>query len=161
MTQTFFNLLLMLFVTNGAPVIATYLFQSHGNQPLDRGTLLADGQPLLGPSKTWRGLAAALFSACALSLLLGYTIAFGFTFGLLVMTGDLASSFIKRRRAMAPSARATGLDQLPESFIPALYAVMVLERDWWWAVLLSLAFMLLEMAISKPLYRLHIRNRPH
>ena len=161
MTQTFSNLLLMLFITNGAPVVATYLFQSRGNQALDRGKILADGRPVFGPSKTWRGLAAALFSACVLSLFLGYTIAFGLAFGLLAMTGDLASSFIKRRKGLASSARATGLDQLPESFIPALYAVIALERDWWWAVLLSLAFMLLEIAISKPLYWLHIRNRPH
>jgi hypothetical protein len=36
------------------------------------------------------------------------------------MAGDLLSSFVKRRLNLPPSSRATGLDQIPESLLPAL-----------------------------------------
>lgn len=36
------------------------------------------------------------------------------------MTGDLVSSFVKRRIDLPPSSRASGLDQMPESLFPSL-----------------------------------------
>jgi hypothetical protein len=161
MFETFIKLLVMLLATNGAPVLAARIFQSRGAQPLDLGRKMQDGRPLFGPSKTRRGLAAALVMSCVLSLLFGYSIWFGFVFGSLVMAGDLISSFIKRRMGLKASDQCLGLDQLPESFIPSAYAVWHLGVDWWWAVLVALAFMLLEILISRPLYWLNIRNRPY
>jgi CDP-2,3-bis-(O-geranylgeranyl)-sn-glycerol synthase len=137
------------------------IFQSHGAQALDLGRQLHDGRPVFGPSKTWRGLATALITSCILSMVFGYGLWFGFVFGVLVMSGDLISSFIKRRMNLKSSEQRMGLDQLPESFIPSVYAVGYLGQSWWWAVLLALAFMLLEILISKPLFWLNIRKRPY
>jgi len=161
MLETFVKLLLMLLATNGAPILMARIFRSHGAQPLDRGRQLHDGRPVFGASKTWRGLAAALITSCLLSILFGYGIWFGLVFGILVIVGDLISSFIKRRTGLKPSDQCMGLDQLPESFIPSVYAVWHLGAGWWWAVLLALAFMLLEILISKPLFWLNIRKRPY
>ena len=161
MFETFIKLLVMLLATNGAPVLAARVFQTRGARPLDLGRKMQDGRPLFGPSKTRQGLAAALLMSCVLSLLFGYGIWFGFVFGSLVMAGDLISSFTKRRMGLDSSDQCMGLDQLPESFIPSVYAVGVLGMDWWWAILLALAFMLLEILISKPLFWLNIRKRPY
>jgi len=161
MLETFIKLLVMLLATNGTPILMARIFQSRGAQPLDLGRQLLDGRPVFGSSKTWRGLAAALITSCILSMIFGYGIWFGLVFGILVIVGDLTSSFIKRRTGLKPSDQCTGLDQLPESFIPSVYAVWHLGAGWWWAVLLSLAFMLLEILISKPLFWLNIRKRPY
>src|ERR1019366_4548987 len=78
---------------------------------------LWDGQPLLGKSKTLRGL---LFSVLASSLaapLFGLDWQIGLVVGSAAMAGDFFSSFVKRRLNLAPSSRATGLDQIPESLL--------------------------------------------
>jgi CDP-diglyceride synthetase len=155
------KILIMLLASNAAPILVAWLFRSAGELPLDLGSRLADGRPLFGSSKTWRGLVASLVVACVLSAALGFGYLFGLAFGSLVMTGDLFSSFVKRRRGLAPGDQSLGLDQLPESIAPTLYAVAVTGIQWWWAILLPLAFMLLELAVSRPLYWLKIRKRPY
>lgn len=161
MAETFTILLLMLVASNGAPVLAAWALGSRFSVPVDLGGHLRDQQPVFGSSKTWRGVIAALVTACLLSMLLGFGGVFGGVFGLLVVAGDLFSSFIKRRIGLQPSARCLGLDQLPESIFPSVYAVTVLGLDWWWAVVLSLGFMLVDIFASKPLYLLKIRQRPY
>jgi CDP-2,3-bis-(O-geranylgeranyl)-sn-glycerol synthase len=161
MTRTFLQILLLLVATNGAPVLAAYFMGRRGDLPVDFGKRLGDGRALFGSSKTWRGLLAATLAACLLSMLLGYSPLFGLTFGALAMAGDLLSSFVKRRSGLEPSDQSLGWDQLPESLLPSLYAVAVLDLPWWHAVLLPIAFMLVEILISKPLFKLHIRKRPY
>ena len=161
MAETFFTLLLMLVASNAGPVLIAWLLQSRWALPVDLGRQYLDQRPIFGPAKTWRGVIAALAAACALALLLGYGVGFGIVFGLLAVAGDLLSSFIKRRMALAPSSRCLGLDQLPESLFPAVYAVAVLELAWWWAPLLALAFLLVDVLVSRPLYLLKIRKRPY
>ena len=155
------EVLVMLLATNGAPVLAARLCQSRGELPLDLGKRLADGYPLFGSSKTWRGLLAALVSSCVLSVLFGHGIGFGLAFGALVMAGDLLSSFVKRRIGLEPGDRCIGWDQVPESLLPSIFAVVVLGGQWWWAILLSLTFTLIQMLVSRPLYFLHIRKKPY
>ncbi len=113
MIRTFIEILAMLVVVNGAPVLAAYFLGARASRPVDGGRRLADGRPLLGASKTWLGFVTALCCSCALSLLLGYGLQFGLVFGALVMAGDLASSFIKRRMGLVSSDPSRGLDQLP------------------------------------------------
>jgi CDP-2,3-bis-(O-geranylgeranyl)-sn-glycerol synthase len=43
------------------------------------------------------------------------------------MVGDLFSSFLKRRMKLPSSAKATGLDQVPESLFPALASPTLLS----------------------------------
>jgi CDP-2,3-bis-(O-geranylgeranyl)-sn-glycerol synthase len=159
--DTFIDMLLLLLAANGAPVMGQFLFGSHGARPVDNGRTLRDGQPLFGASKTWRGLVLAAAACSAASALLGHGVGFGLSFSALSMAGDLLSSFIKRRKGLASGARSTALDQLPEALLPSGFAVIVMGLDWWWALLLSLAFMLGHMAISLPLYWLHIRKTPY
>jgi CDP-2,3-bis-(O-geranylgeranyl)-sn-glycerol synthase len=92
---------------------------------------------------------------------LGYTVQFGLVFASLAMAGDLFSSFVKRRRGMAPSDQCVGLDQLPEAALPSVYVVAVTALPWWWAILLPLLFTFLQLVISRPLYWLKIRKRPY
>ena len=161
MIETFIQTLVLLLATNGAPVLVASISKSHDALPLDLGKQLQDGHPVFGSSKTWRGLISALFTSCILSMLFGYGFWFGLVFGSLAMTGDLISSFVKRRRGLKPSDQSLGLDQLPESIIPSIYALVVLGLEWWWAILLPLSFMLIQILISKPLYWLKIRKRPY
>ena len=155
------KILIMLLASNAAPILVAWLLRSAGDLPLDLGHQMADGRPLFGSSKTWRGLVASLVVTCVLSAVLGLGYRFGLVFGALVMTGDLFSSFVKRRRGLASGDQSLGLDQLPESFAPTLYAVAVTGIQWWWVLVLPLAFMLLELAVSRPLYWLKIRKRPY
>ena len=161
MAETFITLLFMLVASNAGPVLATWLLQSRWSRPVDLGRQYRDQRPIFGPTKTWRGVIAALASSGAVAVLLGYGFEFGAVFGLLVVAGDLLSSFAKRRMGLAPSSRCLGLDQLPESLLPSVYAVAVLELPWWWAPLLALAFLVVDVLVSRPLYLLKIRKRPH
>jgi CDP-diglyceride synthetase len=161
MTDVFLHILVLLIATNGAPVIVAFLCGSHGALPLDLGRQCADGRPVFGVSKTWRGLASALVTSTVLAWFFGYGLDFGLAFGALVITGDLCSSFIKRRLGLEPSSKCPGLDQLPESLLPSVYAVVSLDMVWWWAPVFAVTFMLIEILVSKPLYWLHIRNRPY
>ncbi len=161
MIRTCIEILALLVAANGAPVLAAYFLGSAASRPVDGGRRLADGRPLLGDSKTWRGLFAALCASSVLSLLLGYGLQFGLIFGALVMAGDLASSLIKRRCGLVSSDPSRGLDQLPESLLPSLYATFHLEVAWWWSLVWAAAFMLVEILVSLPLFLLHIRKRPY
>jgi len=161
MAETFITLLFLLVASNAGPVLAAWLLRARWSGPVDLGRQCRDQRPIFGPAKTWRGVIAALASACGLAVLLGYGFEFGAVFGMLVVAGDLLSSFVKRRMGMAPSSRCLGLDQVPESLLPSVYAVAVLDLDWWWAPLLALAFLLVDVMVSRPLYLLKIRKRPY
>jgi CDP-diglyceride synthetase len=161
MPETFFQILVMLLASNGAPVLVARVCRSRGDLPVDLGRTLRDGHPVFGASKTWRGLISAVFTACMLAILFGYGSLFGLVFGILVMTGDLCSSFVKRRRGLRPGDRSIGWDQLPESLIPSAYATSALGVAWWWAILWMLTFTLVQMLLSRPLYWLRIRKKPH
>ena len=161
MNGTFLTILFLLVVANGTPVLTARLLGDHARQRIDFGRQFTDGRDLFGPSKTWRGLLAALATTAIAAALLGHPPAFGAVIAALAMAGDLLSSFITRRRGLAPSSQCTGLDQLPESLLPTGYAVAALDLPWWWILALPVAFMVLEIYLSKPLFRLGIRKRPY
>ena len=148
------ELILLLIVANAAPVILSLLLGSHGNKPLDGNRLLADGHPLLGPSKTIRGvIAAVLLTALAAPLFdLGWLQGAGF--GLLAMLGDTASSFTKRRLGFASGHSVPLLDQLPETLLP----LWVLQPALGMTVMEMLAavavFIVIDLLLSHLLRRL-------
>jgi CDP-2,3-bis-(O-geranylgeranyl)-sn-glycerol synthase len=150
----------LLLVANGAPIIARELLGDRGNWPLDFGWVFFDRRPLLGPSKTIRGLVAATGASGCAALLFGYDFAVGAYVGLLAMIGDLLSSFLKRRLRIASSDSALGLDQGLEVLVPLL----VMQEQW--ALRLSdilallAAFFIVDVALSRLLYKLHICQRP-
>ncbi|MFN2360545.1 MAG: CDP-archaeol synthase [Marinobacter sp.] len=155
------ELFVMLVLANGAPVVAALVFGQRWAAAVDGGRLWHDGRPLLGKSKTWRGVVSGTLACGLFAWITGIGLMFGLTFGLLGLAGDLISSFIKRRAGLASSARATGLDQVPEALLPMILA-------WYWLDLNGLVvtgvvviFTLSNILLSPLLYRLGIRHQPH
>ncbi|AZT85182.1 CDP-archaeol synthase [Marinobacter sp. NP-4(2019)] len=155
------ELFVMLVLANGAPVVARKLFGHHWETPVDGGRLWHDGRPLLGQSKTWRGVVAGTLSCGLFALVAGMGLFFGLLFGLLGLLGDMLSSFIKRRRGLAASARALWLDQIPEALLPMILAFFWLPLGFWQAVAVVVLFTLSNILFSPLLYRLGIRRQPH
>jgi len=151
----------LLVVANGAPVVASLLLGERCAAPIDGGRCLADGRPLFGTSKTWRGLVAAVLVCAVGGALLGMGWGVGALFGLLSMLGDLLASFSKRRLGIPPSGRARFLDQLPEALLPLAVLREALGLDWPGVLLATAGFTLFEWLVSPWLYRLHIRQRPY
>jgi CDP-2,3-bis-(O-geranylgeranyl)-sn-glycerol synthase len=155
------QLVALIMLANGAPIIAKRLLGERWSRPLDGGLVLGDGQPLLGHSKTIRGVVAAVIAGTIGAYLLGLGALAGLWIGATAMAGDLFSSFLKRRLGMPPSSRATGLDQIPESLLPALAVRHALALHWLEIAAIVSMFMIGEMLISRVLYKLRIRDRPY
>jgi CDP-2,3-bis-(O-geranylgeranyl)-sn-glycerol synthase len=77
------------------------------------------------------------------------------------MAGDLFSSFVKRRLNLAPSARASGLDQVPESLFPLLACRNALALSVPDIAVGVAIFFAGEVVLSLLLYKAHIRDRPY
>jgi hypothetical protein len=75
-------------------------------------------------------------------------------------SGDLVSSFVKRRLAMKPSSRALGLDQIPESLFPLLACRAALSLTIIDIVFGVALFLVGEIVLSGLLYRIHLRDEP-
>jgi len=155
------KLLILLVVANGAPVIAQRILGHLWRSPVDGGRRWTDGRRIFGSSKSWRGLICAVTAAAIVAVLLGYVWWFGAVFGALAMTGDLLSSFCKRRLGLSASDRARGLDQVPESLLPGLFAWQTAGLSPFGVVLLVVLFTLICWWSSPILYRLRIRRRPY
>lgn len=155
------QLLLLLLVANGTPILAASVFRGWGAHPLDGGRRLADGRRLLGDSKTWRGFVLAPVVTGLVALPLPLPVSVGATVGAGAMLGDLLSSFCKRRLHMASSSMAPGLDQIPEALLPLLLVADHLALSWpaiGWTVV---GFIVLELILSPIFFWLGIRNRPY
>jgi CDP-2,3-bis-(O-geranylgeranyl)-sn-glycerol synthase len=155
------QLLVLLLVANGSPIAARGLLRERFDRAIDGGLILFDGRPLLGPSKTLRGLLAAITATPIAALGLGIAWHIGLLIGVLAMTGDLLSSFTKRRLGLSAGARATGLDHLPESLLPLIACIPLLGISIADLCLVALAFMLTDMLLSRWLHHLGIGHHPH
>ena len=111
-------LVLLVVIANVAPVVTSLLMGQRWNAPLDGGLRLPDHRPVLGLSKTIRGVLASVLATALLAPLFGFSPATGAGFACLAMLGDICSSFVKRRFGIASSHSAPLLDQLPESLLP-------------------------------------------
>ena len=154
------KVLTLLFVANGTPVIAKNLLRHRLQVPLDGGVKFFDGQPLLGHSKTIRGALFSILFTTVAGLVFGMGWVVGLVIGVGAMSGDLVSSFLKRRMKMPASSQAMGLDQLPESVIPLVACIQLLSLTWADVTIVTAAFFVAEFVFSKILFRLHIRDRP-
>lgn len=155
------RLMLLLGVANGAPIIATKLFGERLDAPLDGGLRLRDGAPLFGDAKTIRGVVASLGCSAVAAPLLGFDWLLGVGFAAASLAGDLLSSFLKRRRRLAPHAEAFGIDQVPEALLPLVIFRWELALTLLEIVVLVAAFVALASLLSQLLYRLNIRDRPY
>lgn len=154
-------MLLLLAVANGSPIVAKRILGDRWNAPLDAGLLLFDGRPVLGPSKTVRGLVVAVLCTAIAATSLGLPLILGAAVGGLSMLGDALSSFIKRRLGVETSGRATGIDQIPEALVPLLLLRGALHMSGPQIVLITAAFFLLEMPFARLFYKLGLRDRPY
>lgn len=111
-------LVLLVVTANVAPVVISLLMGHRWNAPLDGGFRLPDQHPVLGPSKTIRGVFTSVLATGLLAPLFGFSSVTGAGFACLAMLGDICSSFIKRRLGIAPSHSVPLIDQLPESLLP-------------------------------------------
>ncbi|MBA3493660.1 MAG: CDP-archaeol synthase [Gammaproteobacteria bacterium] len=154
------QVLILLGMANGGPIVARVLLGERFNRPLDGGKTFIDGTPIFGSTKTVRGLLASLLMGAAGAAALGLPASFGAWFAAAAMLGDLFSSFIKRRMGVASSSPVTGLDQIPEALFPALAALPYLDLRALDVAIIVTLFFLLDIAVSPVLYRLRIRKIP-
>lgn len=155
------ELFVMLVLANGVPVLVARICRDRWDWPVDGQRRWRDGLPLLGPSKTWRGLVSGALSCGLFSWWMGAGFLAGLGFGLLSLSGDMASSFVKRRMGLPSSARAPGLDQLPEAVLPMPLALVWLPATLMDTVLAVLLFCTAHVTFSPLLHRLGIRKNPH
>jgi hypothetical protein len=155
------QLLFLLMVANGAPILLHRWLGRRGGWPVDGGLQFVDRRPLFGPSKTYRGVLAAVLATGAAAIPIGLPWRIGLLIGGCAMLGDLLSSFLKRRLGLPSSAMALGLDQVPESLLPLLAVRGELALAFGQIAALVFIFLALELVLSRILYRLHIRNQPY
>jgi hypothetical protein len=155
------QLLVLMTLANGTPIVAKKIFGPRFSFPLDAGTIFFDGRPLFGPSKTIRGILISVLITTASAPLTGLDLSIGVIVAGAAMAGDLFSSFVKRRLNSPTSSRALGLDQVPESLFPMLAC-----RD---ALSLTIAdialgvgtFFIGALILSRFLFRAHLRDEPY
>jgi len=155
------QLLVLMTLANGTPIVAKKIFGLRFARPLDTGILFFDGRPLFGPSKTIRGIVASILITTASAPLIGLDLTIGAIVAGATIAGDLFSSFVKRRLNLPPSSQALGLDQVPESLFPLLAC-----RD---ALSLTIAdialgvgiFFIGELILSRLLYQVYLRDEPY
>jgi CDP-2,3-bis-(O-geranylgeranyl)-sn-glycerol synthase len=81
--------------------------------------------------------------------------------GIAAMAGDTLSSFMKRRMGLASSSRASGLDQIPESLLPALACRSLLGLSAADIVAVVALFLIGEVVLALLLFRMRIRDEPY
>ncbi len=128
-------------LANAAPVLAASLLGKSLSTPVDFGKRMGEKR-VLGDGKTWRGLFAGVLAGGATGLLLGDA-AWGLLLGGGAMLGDLAGSFLKRRRGIKRGEKAGLLDQTDF----ALGALLVSWQRW------SLAEAVFLLLLMPPLHR--------
>ena len=161
MTVELFQLLLLIIIANGAPILICALLHDGFKLAVDFGQKLPDKQRIFGSSKTWRGIFAALVATASAAWLLGLSPQTGMLIAVYAVAGDLFSSFIKRRLSMQSSSMAPLLDQVPESLFPAYMLMEVFNLDISAVLLLVLTFVIVELFLSHILYKWGLRKRPY
>ena len=155
------QLLLLIIVANGAPIITRQCLSDSFSYAVDLGQNLPDNNRIFGPSKTWRGIFSSLLATPVVAVLLGCSIETGLMVAVYAVIGDLFSSFIKRRLSMAASSMAPLLDQVPESFLPAFMMRQAFNLDMLSVIWLVFIFIIIELLLSHILYKWGVRKRPY
>lgn len=153
--------LAILTLANTAPLIAKKVFGPRFSHPVDGGLTFFDKRPLLGSSKTVRGLVVSILAAAAGAPLVGVEPAIGAFMAAAAMAGDLFASFVKRRLNLPPSSQALGLDQLPESLLPLLVGRQALSLTGIDIVVVLVIFFIGELVFARLFYKLGLRDQPH
>ena len=152
------SLVLFLLWVNGLPPLISMLYGDRWNRPLDGGRVWQDQQPIFGPHKTIRGIIASLLGGTLAAPLLGIAWWVAGLATLLAMSGDLLSSFIKRRRALKSGTEIVILDQIFESLLPTLFLGAILNLNWGQIAAIQIVFITIAYWSSR--FWHFILNRP-
>lgn len=153
--------LILIGAANAAPVLAAWALRGRPARPVDAGLVLRDGHPLLGRSKTWRGVVSAIVLAICVAFLIGLPWGLGALAAASAMAGDGLSSFFKRRFGLEPSSMTLGVDHIPESLFPALACAAYLPLrpvDIFAIVLVSCV---VGLAASRLFFAVGLKDRPY
>jgi CDP-archaeol synthase len=155
------EVLALLVIANGTPVLAKKVFGSTWGWPLDAGVAFIDGQAVLGPTKTIRGIVTSVIvtSLCAIVIGLGWKV--GALIATSAMLGDLLSSFVKRRLHLGSSSMAIGLDHLPECLLPFLACQLLLPINFVAIAAGTATFIIGALLLSPLLFKLGLRDEPY
>jgi uncharacterized protein len=153
-----FRVVVFLLWVNSLPPIVSLVAGDRFGRTVDGGILWHDGQPLFGPHKTIRGLAAAVAGGILAFPWLGEAWWVAGLAAVLAMAGDLLSSYIKRRSAFRSGAEAAVLDQAFESLFPLLFLNRYLLLDLKENALILVLFIVVSFWCSR--LWLHITGRP-
>ena len=74
---TILQIMVLLTLANGAPVVAKKILGRRLNFPLDFGFTFFDGRPVFGPSKTIRGIVVSILVTTASAPLIGLDLTIG------------------------------------------------------------------------------------
>lgn len=155
------QVLVLLAVANGTPVIAKDILGDRFAIPIDGGSKFVDGRPLLGSSKTVRGIFLSILMTSAFGPVVGLDWKIGAIMGTVAMAGDLFSSFLKRRMNLPAGGKAIGLDQIPESLFPLLACRSALPLMAVDIIGATTIFFVGELLLSRLFYHLHLRDHPY
>jgi hypothetical protein len=155
------KLLLLIIVANGVPILARRALADRFGHPVDSGSRFTDGRPVLGKSKTLRGIVASLIGTALAATVLGLAWSIGLLIALFAMLGDLFSSFVKRRLEIRSADQALGLDTIPESLLPLLVVKGYFDLAWLDIAWLVAVFVVLHLLLSVLLFKLRIRRHPY
>src|SRR4030088_3652822 len=96
------QLLALLMLANGTPIVAKKIFGPRFARPLDGGIIFFEGQPLFGHSKTIRGITASILITMASAPLIGLDLTIGDIVPGSAMAGGFFFPFLKRRLKFPP-----------------------------------------------------------
>jgi predicted MPP superfamily phosphohydrolase len=129
--QTVLLLTAFIIWVNLLPPLASLICKDRFSRPLDGGRLWLDGRPVFGPHKTVRGVLTSIIGGTAVFHLFNMPWWATAAAAVLAMTGDLLSSFIKRRFSLGSGANVVVLDQIFEALFPACFFFFHLDLALW------------------------------
>ncbi|MBL0700162.1 MAG: CDP-archaeol synthase, partial [Desulfosarcina sp.] len=154
-----FKVLILLLLINSAPPMIAFFFPGIVRRPVDCGFRFFDGYPFLGKHKTVAGFLSGILAGCIFGFVMGFPLIIGFLAGLLSMTGDSFTSFIKRRLNIGSGIDIFLLDQFFEGLFPILLIQRFYSFSWNQTLLLLLLFIVMAWAGSKLFMRTLTPNK--
>ena len=97
----YLQLLFLILVANGSPIIVRGILKNHWATPIDGGTVFLDGLPILGSSKTFRGVVFAILATSLVALVMGLSWEIGMIVSAWGNGGRLSLKFYQTTLAFA------------------------------------------------------------
>src|SRR5262249_51054147 len=146
------ELLILLALANGTPVVAKRVFGRRLGQPLDAGTMFRDGPLVRNVQDLQRHRPRRPRHDRCRFVARPWLEDGGFG-GAMAMAGDLFASFVKRRLWLISSSQAIGLDQIPESLFPLLACRLLMPITALDIATATVLFFVGELVLSRLLFK--------